>query len=55
VIGPLLGRIKGVVVALLQICAYWREWQKAHGLAWDNGLTVRVASREEDISQSVMY
>jgi hypothetical protein len=49
-----LGRIEGVVAAMVQVCAYWREWQKTQGLAPDNRGKVRVASRDEDIAQSVL-
>jgi hypothetical protein len=54
VIARPLGRIEGVVAAIVQTCAYWREWQKIHGLVHDSRFKVRVASRDEDIAQSVM-
>jgi hypothetical protein len=31
----------------------WREWQKTQGLEFDNSLTDRAVSRDEDIVQAV--
>jgi hypothetical protein len=53
-LGRLLDGVTGSVAALPWIYGLnWREWQNAQGREWDNGLTERVISRDEDIVHAV--